>query len=197
MHRMTKAAASIAMATCLLLLLACGSTSSPKTPDALELFNHRLGPAYGQWMVGAASRMASPEEIKSFLDLQNDEQAEAFIEEFWVKRSGRMPGTLQTFRSAFESRSDEADRLFSESGRAGRSSDRGTIHVLYGKPQDSSFADASLDDSRTVELWTYAKDAPAGLDGSTPETTYRFIDQGDLTVFYRGTAGLRPRPPRL
>ena len=197
MRRMVKAAASAGMATFLLLLLACGSTSTPKTPDALELFNHRLSPTYAQWMVGAAYRMASPEEIQRFLDLQNDEQAEAFIKDFWEKRPGRMPGTLQTYRSAFESRSEEADRLFSESGRAGRHSDRGTIYVLFGEPDDSSFVDASMNDSRTVELWTYAKDAKAGLDGNSPETSYRFIDQGGLTVFYRGTVGLRPRRPRL
>ncbi len=197
MRRMMMVIASVGMATGLLVLLACGASSAPKTPDPLDLFNHRLGPAYSQWMVGAAGRMSSPEELRSFLDLQSDDQAEAFVEAFWAKRPGRMPGTLQTFRSAFESRSKEADRLFSESGHAGRQSDRGTIHVLYGEPDDSSFQNASLQDLRTVEVWTYSKEAPVGLDGKSPEISYRFIDRGEITVFYRGGTGQNQRRPRL
>ena len=199
MCEMTSAVRSIGLLVGLFLLLACGGTSAPKTPDALDLFNYRLGPAYSQWMVGAAAQMSDPEEIQSFLALENDEQAEAFAEAFWAKRSGRLPGTLQTYRSVFESRSDEADRRFSESGRAGRYSDRGTIHVLYGKPDESEFQDASMQDSRTVEVWKYEKDGPVGLDGKSPKTSYRFIDLGELTVFYKGAAGMKPRiqKPRI
>src|ERR1700712_5000002 len=71
----------------LLALLAAGCGGGASAPRSMaELINPALGPEYSSWMVGAASRLATPEEINEYLTLPGDPQAAAFIERFWQHR---------------------------------------------------------------------------------------------------------------
>lgn len=187
--------------TPLLVLLALawslGCTSPSSAPrSSLDLFNPRLGPAYSQWLVGPIWRLATPEEIEAFLALPDDAAAKSFVGDFWEHRSGMASGSLLSIQALFERRAEEADRRFSEAGYLGRRTDRGTIFVLYGEPEEITYGDASLDDPRTVEMWRYPADAPPGLDDEPPDRLYRFIADGDQTIFYRGAFGIPSRSRR-
>jgi len=176
---------SLGSAFLLLALLAagCGGGGAPKS--AVDLANPFLGPDWSAWLVGPVSRLATPEEIQTFLALKDDAAAATFAESFWSKRGKAL---LQTF----EERSAVADRLYSEAGYSGRRTDRGTVYVLYGRPEKVGFDVSPRPNDPPIEVWKYAPGSPSGLDGRRPLSTYRFTKRGDLTVTYGPRAQILP-----
>lgn len=177
--------AGLLAAGCLALSTACSSGGAAGPGRSItELTNPFLRPEYSSWMVGAASRLATPEEIRAYLALRDDAQAAAFIEEFWAKRDPTPDRPDNAIRTAFEQRSAEADRLFSESGYLGRYTDRGALFVLFGPPTKVDFEVSPTPDLPPIELWSYGPDAPSGINGQRPAGYYRFLKRGDLTTTY-------------
>jgi GWxTD domain-containing protein len=177
----------------LLALLAAGcggGVSAPRSRAALT--NPFLGPDYTAWLVGAVSRLASPREIQEYLALKDDGQAEAFVQAFWDRRDPAPDKPGNPIREAFDRRSADADRLYSEAGLLGRRSDRGVLFVLYGPPEKVDFEVSPVPNGPPVEVWVYGSGSPSGLDGKRPAGIYRFIKSGDLTVFY--VPGIRSGP---
>ncbi len=160
----------------------------PRSPE--ELTNFLLGPGHARWLVGAISRIASDQEIDRYLHLDSDDDASAFIEEFWAaRRSSEIAWPAPQPQGIYETRAREADTLFTEGPLAGRRSDRGTIHILYGAPEKVSYEVAARPGLGPIEVWTYAKDAEKGLDGEQPKREYFFVQKGEHTV-------QTPTPPR-
>jgi GWxTD domain-containing protein len=147
--------------------------------DALDWTNFLLGPEYTQWLVGAIGRIASEAERAQYLALRDDAAAAAFVERFWAQ-TGR-----DRVRRVYDERAATADRRFSEAAYPGRKTDRGTIYILYGEPEETTFEDRRHVEDPPVELWRYPKTAEAGLDGERPERIYRFSKRDDLTRFFR------------
>jgi GWxTD domain-containing protein len=184
-----------ALGVALLFLLACGGSSSPRMRSAADLTNPFLGPEQSSWLVGPIARIATPDEVQAFLALQDDAQATQFIEQFWARRDPNPDKPGNPLREAFDERSTEADRQFSEAGYRGRRTDRGTIYVVYGPPSKTDYDVSPGPGLPPVEVWTYSSTAPAGLDGRKPTPLYRFIKRGDLTVTYiPGQSDPRLRP---
>jgi hypothetical protein len=71
----------------LTLVLLAGCAGAP-TRSATDLTNPFLGPEYTGWLIGPIARLATPEEIEAFQAITTDEQAQAFVEAFWAKRTG-------------------------------------------------------------------------------------------------------------
>ncbi len=165
--------------------------------EFLDDLNPLLGPEFAQWMVGPLGQISSSEERESYLSLSSDDEAREFIENFW-----RQP-EHQLIAGLYRERSEEADRRFTESQVAGRRTDRGTIFILYGEPNEVTFEEFRDIEDPPVELWRYSpKEAGPGLDGRKPAKTYRFVRIGDLTrSFVKGGPGdpeeQRRRDPRL
>ncbi|HEY4594800.1 MAG TPA: hypothetical protein VIJ02_00250, partial [Thermoanaerobaculia bacterium] len=55
----------------LVVAAGCGGGVTGSRPVA-ELINPALGPEYSSWLVGAASRLATPEEETTYLTLRDD-----------------------------------------------------------------------------------------------------------------------------
>jgi len=148
-------------------------------------------PAYSQWLLGPISRMATGAEIDAYLALDEDSEAQTFIESFWRERSNPdSPWPTDQPRAVFERRLAEADTRFSEGTKVGRWTDRGTIYILYGAPEKSYFEVPerprnSPRQPEPVEVWSYPKDAPRGLDGEKPKRKYFFVKRGEATVLWR------------
>jgi GWxTD domain-containing protein len=168
-----------------LLAAGCGGGVTGSRPVA-ELINPALGPEYSSWLVGAASRLATPEEETGYLTLRDDAAAERFIESFWERHNPTPNRPGNALRAAFDARSAEADRLYSESGVIGRRTDRGLIHVLYGPPRKTDHEVSPVRNGPSLEVWFYGEKSPSGLDGKRPAAFYRFVKNGDLTVLYAG-----------
>lgn len=162
--------------------LLAGCAGAP-TPDRTDLTNPFLGPEYSGWLIGPIARLATPEEIRAFQAIATDEQAQAFVEAFWAKRTGAADQFGNTVRQVFDKRAAEADRAFTESGYSGRRTDRGAIFILYGPPKKVDYEVSPTPGENPVEVWMYDETSPPGLDGKKPGL-YRFIKRGDLTVTY-------------
>jgi GWxTD domain-containing protein len=174
-----------------------GGGSVAALAESGELANPLLGPEYTAWLIGPVARIASPAEIKAYLALHDDREAADFIQQFWERRNPR-PGSRNPLLALFEERAEVADDKFTEAGVIGRRTDRGTILVLYGPPGKTGFEVAARPTEPAIEVWQYAANAPAGLDGKRPQAFYRFAKRGDLTVLYVPRPGthLVPRTPR-
>jgi len=173
----------------LLALLAAGcGGGAPRSEAALT--NPFLGPEHTAWLVGAVSRLATPQEVQQYLALKDDGQAEAFVQAFWDRRDPAPDKPGNPIREAFDQRSADADRLYSEAGLLGRRTDRGVLYILYGPPQKVDHEVSPVPNGPPVEVWLYGSGSPSGLDGKRPAGVYRFIKSGDLTVLY--VPGLRP-----
>lgn len=172
-------------------LAGCSAAAGGGVAAMAELTNPSLGPEYSDWLVGPVARLANPGEIQAYLALPDDHAAAEFIQHFW-ERHGSGKGAANAIEALFDERSAVADKKFSEAGFLGRHTDRGTILILYGQPKKGGFEVAAEPNLGSVEVWEYAADAPAGLDGKRPDRTYRFVKRGDLTVFYVR----RVQPPR-
>jgi GWxTD domain-containing protein len=181
----------------LLTCLACAGGTGSSIAEIADLANPFLGPEYSAWLIGPVARIARPDEIKAFLALRDDDQAAAFVQQFWERRNPN-PGHPNPLLAKFEERADVADKKYSEAGRLGRRTDRGTILVLYGPPAKGGFEVAKRPTDPPIEVWQYSASAPAGLDGKHPDTFYRFTKRGDLTVLFiprPGTMPLTAAPP--
>jgi len=165
-----------------------------KSRPAEELINPLLAPELSLWLVGPISRMATEEEIEAYTSLVDDTAARAFIEEFWRRRDPDPRFAENPLRETFEERAAAADRLFTEAGARGRSTDRGTLYVLYGPPGEEDFDISDHRDDPPILVWKYPKGSPEGLDGTEPERFYRFIKRGEKTLFF--TPNRRPQRPR-
>lgn len=186
-----------------LLAAGCGGPGVSGTRALGELINPALGPAYSSWMVGAASRLATPEEVNEYITLRDDAQAGAFIESFWQRRDPAPDKPGNPLREAFEQRAADADRLYSEAGILGRRTDRGIVHVLYGPPEKTDHAVSPVRNGPPLEVWFYSAKSPSGLDGKRPAGVYRFVKAGELTVRYTGPmsspltpSSQEPEPPQ-
>jgi len=194
-------AAVLARAAVLALACLAGAACSGGTGGSVgamaDLANPFLGPDYSAWLIGPVARIAKPEEIKAYLALHDDGEAAAFIQQFWERRNPK-PGQANPLLARFEERAEVADKKYSEAGLLGRRTDRGTIFILYGPPGKGGFEVARRPTDPPIEVWQYAANAPAGLDGRHPDPFYRFTKRGELTVLYiprPGSVPLSAAPP--
>jgi GWxTD domain-containing protein len=148
-------------------------------------------------MVGAAARLATPEEINEYLTLQDDQQAAAFVERFWQRRDPSPDTPGNPIRQTFDERAANADRAYSEAGLLGHRSDRGVVRILYGLPQKIDHEVSPILNGPPIEVWIYGTQAPSGLDGKRPSPVYRFVKSGDRTVLYNGRGTSGTYVPRL
>jgi GWxTD domain-containing protein len=158
--------------------------AAQKVHTAEELFQPFLEGELSQWLVGPIGRLATEDEITEYLRLKTAAEAKTFIDAFWARRDPDSGKDGNPVRELYESRAAEADKQFSEAAVAGRRTDRGTIHVLYGAPESVDYEEFRDVSGPDIERWRYPKKAEAGLDGRRPEKEYRFAKLGDLTRFY-------------
>lgn len=177
----------------LLLATACASGGG-STRSLTDLANPSLGPEFSVWLAGAASRIATPEEIRQYLALRDDAAARSFVETFWERRDPAPDKPGNPLRETFEQRSAAADRSYGEAGVLGRRTDRGAVFVLYGPPTKTDFEVPPTPEDSPVEVWIYDASAPSGLDARRPAGRYRFIKRGDFTVTYLPTQQRRAVP---
>jgi GWxTD domain-containing protein len=154
-----------------------------RSPD--ELINVFLSPGRAQWLVGPVARLLTEDQIEAYLGITDEDEAERFIDEFWAGREPLEGAPGLTARRQFELLSDEADRRFGEATYPGRRTDRGTVFILYGPPDEVDYKPAQRAEDGDIEVWTYSQPR-LGLDGRTPKPFYHFIRQGDLTRFATG-----------
>jgi GWxTD domain-containing protein len=92
-----------------------------------------LGTAYRKWLDEDVRWIITDQEKKAFLSLSNDEERDAFIEQFWRRRNPNPDSPENEFREEHYRRIAYANEHFA-AGKPGWKTDRGHIYIAYGKP---------------------------------------------------------------
>jgi GWxTD domain-containing protein len=90
---------------------------------------------YKTWLNEEVPYIITDEERKAFLSLSNDEEREAFIENFWLRRNPNPDSPENEFREEHYRRIAYANEHFA-AGKPGWKTDRGRIYIMWG-PADS------------------------------------------------------------
>ncbi|MDQ1453076.1 MAG: hypothetical protein QOK38_2942, partial [Acidobacteriaceae bacterium] len=97
-----------------------------------ELRQELKGP-YKKWMDEDVRWIITDQEMKAFKSLSNDEEREAFIENFWLRRNPNPDSPENEFKEEHYRRIAYANEHFA-AGKPGWKSDRGHMYIAYGKP---------------------------------------------------------------
>ena len=97
-----------------------------------ELRQELKGP-YKIWLDQEVPYIITDEERKAFLSLSNDEEREAFIENFWQRRNPNPDSPENEFKEEHYRRIQYANDHFA-AGKPGWKTDRGRIYIMWGQP---------------------------------------------------------------
>jgi len=89
--------------------------------------------AYKSWLDQDVAYIISDEERKAFKNLSNNEERDAFIEQFWLRRNPNPDSPDNEFREEHYRRIAYANEHFA-AGKPGWKTDRGHIYISFGKP---------------------------------------------------------------
>jgi GWxTD domain-containing protein len=92
-----------------------------------------LGKTYKEWLDQDVAYIISDQERKAFLNLSNDEERDAFIEQFWRRRNPDPDSPENTAREEHYRRIAYANDHYA-AGKPGWKTDRGRIYIEWGAP---------------------------------------------------------------
>jgi GWxTD domain-containing protein len=94
-----------------------------------------LDTPYKQWLNEDVVYIISPEERKSFLQLETNEEREQFIEQFWLRRSTNPDLPDNDFKEEHYRRIAYTNEHYA-SGIPGWKTDRGRMYIMWGPPDE-------------------------------------------------------------
>ncbi len=100
---------------------------------AQKAVRQELKGAYKTWLDQDVSYIISDEERKAFKTLSNDEERDAFIENFWLRRNPNPDSPENEFREEHYRRIAYANEHYA-AGKPGWKTDRGHIYISFGAP---------------------------------------------------------------
>src|SRR5208337_4179420 len=100
---------------------------------AQNALKHELKGAYKTWLNQDVVWIITDEEAKAFKTLSNDEERDAFIEQFWLRRNPNPDSPENEFREEHYRRIQYANDHFA-AGKPGWKTDRGHIYIAFGAP---------------------------------------------------------------
>jgi GWxTD domain-containing protein len=98
-----------------------------------KALRQELKGAYKTWLDQDVTYIISDEERKAFKTLSNDEERDAFIENFWLRRNPNPDSPDNEFREEHYRRIAYANEHFA-AGKPGWKTDRGHIYIAHGAP---------------------------------------------------------------
>ncbi len=103
--------------------------------NAQKALRQELKGTYKTWLNQEVPYIITDEERKSFMSLSNDEERDAFIENFWLRRNPNPDSPENEYREEHYRRIAYANEHFA-AGKPGWKTDRGHIYIAFGKPDD-------------------------------------------------------------
>ena len=122
--------------------------------------------SYKKWFNEDVRWIITDEEAKTFKSLANDEERDAFIEEFWQRRNPNPESTNNEFRDEHYARIAYANEHFA-AGKPGWMTDRGHIYIAYGKPD-------SIDSHPSGGSYERPMDEGGGQTSTFPFETWHY-----------------------
>jgi GWxTD domain-containing protein len=103
---------------------------------AQKHLRQELKGAYKTWLEQDVAYIISDEERKAFKNLSNDEEREAFIENFWLRRNPNPDSPDNECREEHYRRIQYANDHYA-AGKPGWKTDRGHIYIAFGPPDST------------------------------------------------------------
>jgi GWxTD domain-containing protein len=103
--------------------------------ERLRDFRKEVGKTYRTWLEEDVRYIISPEEEQAFKLLGTDEERDAFIEQFWLRRDPTPDTEENEFREEHYRRIQYANEHYS-AGISGWRTDRGHIYIVWGPPDE-------------------------------------------------------------
>jgi GWxTD domain-containing protein len=131
---------------------------------------HEISSAYKTWLDQDVAWIISDEERKAFKNLSNDEERDAFIEQFWLRRNPNPDSPENEFREEHYRRIAYANEHYA-AGKPGWKTDRGHIYISFGKPD-------SIDSHPSGGSYERPMDEGGGETSTFPFETwhYRYLE---------------------
>ena len=157
-----------------------------------ESLEKELQGAFKKWLEEDVSYIIIDEERSVFKSLQNDEEREQFIEQFWLRRDPNPEDYTNDYREEHYRRIAYANQHFA-SGIPGWKSDRGRLYIMYGPPDEIEAHPSGGNYERPIEegggststypfeVWRYRY-----LEGVGQNVELEFVDP-TMTGEYRMT----------
>ena len=144
-------------------------TDKQKITRRKEL-HQELSDTYKTWLNQDVTYIISDEERKAFKNLSNDEERDAFIEQFWLRRNPDPDSPENEFREEHYRRIAYANEHFA-AGKPGWKTDRGHIYISFGKPD-------SIDSHPSGGSYERPMDEGGGETSTFPFETwhYRYLE---------------------
>jgi GWxTD domain-containing protein len=142
------------------------------------MLERKLAPQYADFF-NKVRYIITEKEKRIFLELPDNEK-DAWIEDFWLRRDPD-PGTEENeFKMEYFNRLEQAAELFKTEPKPGWMTDRGMIYVLFGPPMDRvTYPQGGDPYSRCREVWYYGMFPVVFID-ETCTGQYKLITH-DLT----------------
>src|SRR5579859_2503841 len=125
-----------------------------------------LNSQYKKWLNEDVIYIITPEERRSFLQLQTNEEREQFIEAFWQRRNPDPDSPENTFKEEHYRRIAYANEHYA-SGIPGWKTDRGKIYIMWGPPDE-------VDSHPTGGQWDRPMDQGGGSTTTYPYEDWRY-----------------------
>jgi GWxTD domain-containing protein len=110
---------------------------------------------YKKWVDEDVHWIITDQELKAFKSLSNDEERDAFIEQFWQRRNA--PGSApNSYRAEHYRRIAYANQHFAITGLAGWETDRGRVYIVNGAPSTLESHPSFAPYGHPYETWGYA-----------------------------------------
>jgi GWxTD domain-containing protein len=138
--------------------------------EAQKAYKSELKGAYKSWLEQDVTYIISDEERKAFKNLSNDEEREAFIENFWLRRNPNPDSPENEFREEHYRRIAYANEHYA-AGKPGWKTDRGHIYIAFGPPD-------SVDSHPSGGAYTRPIEEGGGETSTFPFETwhYRYLE---------------------
>src|SRR3954471_1912687 len=125
---------------------------------------------YKTWLNEDVAWIITDQERAAFKSLSNDEERDAFIEQFWLRRNPNPDSPENEFREEHYRRIAYANEHYA-AGKPGWKTDRGQIYIAFGKPD-------SIDSHPSGGSYQRPMDEGGGETSTFPFETwhYRYIE---------------------
>jgi GWxTD domain-containing protein len=138
---------------------------------------------YKKWIEEEVVYIISEREREIFYQLQNNDQRDRFIEEFWKVRDPSPGSKKNEFKEEHYRRIDYANKwLGRETAKAGWRTDRGKFYILLGEPEQKT-AYYSHQKLMPMEIWFYQADPKLGVPPFFYMIFFKRYSVGDYILY--------------
>jgi GWxTD domain-containing protein len=149
---------------------------------AEERLRKELETPYKKWLNEEVGYIITDEERKAFSRLQNDEERQQFIEQFWFRRDPTPDTEENEYREEHYRRIAYANDRFA-SGIPGWKTDRGRIYIMFGPPDEREEHPSGGTYDRPIEegggtttVYPFEKWRYRYIDGIGTDVEIEFVD---------------------